>query len=500
MFQSNFTIDAAIQACNGTLDFIPDTYNKEQIFPNIVSNSNEVTPGALFIAVSGATQDGSKYIPSALEKGAKLIVSTQAADHQLQNLLQQHQAAHIVVAESRHSTAQLAMAFYQYPAEQLKIVGVTGTNGKTTTATLLYRLFTKLGYATGLIGTIENCFGDVVEPSQLTTPGPIALQQMFRRMSDAGCKYVFMEVSSHALDQHRVEGIRFAGAIFTNLTRDHLDYHKDMKQYQDAKKRLFDGLDADAFALINADDKHASYMVQNTAAHIYKYALQSPADYTARIVERDFEGTELNVNGKEVWIKLAGLFNVYNALAVWSTAALLLPQIAEQDIWIAISSLHQATGRFQVIRGNNRTAIVDYAHTPDALNKVLTTIQQLMPPQGRIITVVGAGGNRDAGKRPLMAQEAFSLSRILILTSDNPRNEDPQNIINDMLQGIDAEQQENVLCIVDRKEAIRTALTIAQQQDVVLVAGKGHETYQEIQGVRHHFDDAELIKSLLHIE
>lgn len=497
-YRPSLTIEKAEQALAATVEYCATEFDA-QPFTAISSDSREVMPGGIFVAVSGTNMDGWKFLGKALEAGARLVISSHNTNEKERALFDHYGAAHIKVEDTRLATAMLAGAFYNFPAKSLQIIAVTGTNGKTTTATLLYRLFTSLGFRCGLIGTVENRISHTVAPSSLTTPDPIALQQLMRQMVDADCQYLFMEVSSHALEQHRVEGLQFSGALFTNLTRDHLDYHGDMLHYQRAKKKLFDGLEATAFALINADEKHSDFMVQNCSAKTYTYALQTKATFSARIVEKDLEGTELLLNGKSVWVRLTGIFNIYNVLAVWGAANLLLPHYNKEKLLCALSRLNHAPGRFEVLRSQQCTAIVDYAHTPDALSKVLSTIAEIISAEGRIITVVGAGGERDKGKRPLMAREAFSGSDLLLLTSDNPRREEPQDIIDDMLAGFTAEERRKVLSIVDRREAIRTAITIANPADVVLVAGKGHEDYQEINGVRRHFDDREVIREVLNL-
>lgn len=463
----------------------------------IATDSRKVVPQGLFIAVNGATEDGWKYVQSALEKGAKLILGEKELDTTEESLLNSYNAAYMQIEDSRSATSLAAPIFYGFPSQSLRIVAVTGTNGKTTTTTLLHQLFTDLGYRCGLIGTIENRIADVVEPARLTTPDAISLQELFYRMKEAGCTFVFMEVSSHALAQHRTDGIAFEGAIFTNLTRDHLDYHGDMLHYQKAKKRLFDALSAESFALVNLDDKASSFMLQNCKAKAYTYALKSHSDFYAKVLEKDFEGTELILEGTPVWVRLTGQFNMYNLLSVWGAARLLLPNLEKTKLLATISQLDHAKGRFEVIRGSQCTAVVDYAHTPDALIKVLDTIADVASPSTKIFVVVGAGGDRDKGKRPIMAKEAYKRCDQLILTTDNPRYEDPEEILKDMKEGLTADEQLHTLFITNRREAIRTAILMASPKDVVLVAGKGHETYQEVKGVRHHFDDSEEIKQII---
>ena len=374
----------------------------------------------------------------------------------------------------------------------MQLVGVTGTNGKTTIATLLYNLFRKLGYKCGLLSTVCNYIEDEAVPADHTTPDPIALNYLLSRMVEAGCEYVFMECSSHAIAQKRIAGLHFAGGIFTNLTRDHLDYHKTFENYRDAKKAFFDSLPKTSFAITNADDKNGMYMVQNTKATVKTYSTRSLADFKARIIECHFEGMYLEIDGREVGVRFIGKFNVSNLLAVYGASVMLKQQ--PEDVLLALSTLHSVSGRLEPIYSpEGFTCIVDYAHTPDALENVLLAIHDVLNGKGKVITVCGAGGNRDKGKRPLMAQEAIKQSDKVILTSDNPRFEDPQDILNDMKEGLNNAQLKKTLTIVDRKEAIRTACSLAQKGDVVLVAGKGHEDYQEINGVKHHFNDKEVL-------
>ncbi|MBQ7683295.1 MAG: UDP-N-acetylmuramoyl-L-alanyl-D-glutamate--2,6-diaminopimelate ligase, partial [Bacteroidaceae bacterium] len=387
----------------------------------------------------------------------------------------------------------LATQFYGNPTSRLKLVGVTGTNGKTTIATLLYHMFRRMGYKCGLCSTVCNYIDGKAVPTEVTTPDPITLNRLLGQMADEGCQYAFMEVSSHSVAQKRIAGLTFAGGIFTNLTRDHMDYHKTFENYRDAKKAFFDALPKHAFAITNADDKNGMIMVQNTRATVKTYSLRSAADYKARILEESFEGMNLEMDGREVSVQFVGRFNVSNLLAVYATALML--GVEQEETLILLSVMKPVNGRFETIRSREGvTAIVDYAHTPDALANVLSTINEVLRHRGQCWTVCGAGGNRDKGKRPLMAQEAVRNSDRVIITSDNPRNEDPQEIINDMLAGLSEDERRHVLSIVDRREAIRTACMMAQPGDVVLVAGKGHEDYQIIQGVKHHFDDHEIIK------
>ena len=389
----------------------------------------------------------------------------------------------------------MATAFYGYPSRKLKLVGVTGTNGKTTIATLLYNMFTRLGYKCGLLSTVCNYVVDEAIPADHTTPDPIELNALLARMVEAGCSYAFMECSSHAIAQKRIGGLTFAGGLFTNLTRDHLDYHKTFENYRDAKKAFFDNLPKEAFAVTNADDKNGMVMVQNTKAKVKTYSTRTMADFKGRIIECHFEGMYLDIDGHEVGVHFIGKFNVSNLLAVYA-AAVLLGQKPE-DVLVTLSTLHSVNGRLEPIHApEGYTAIIDYAHTPDALENVLAAIHEVLDGKGHVITVCGAGGNRDKGKRPLMAQEAVKQSDKVIITSDNPRFEEPQDIINDMLAGLNAQQMKKVITIVDRREAIRTACMMAQKGDVVLIAGKGHENYQDVKGVKHHFDDHEVVKEM----
>ena len=390
----------------------------------------------------------------------------------------------------------VATVFYGEPSLHLKLVGVTGTNGKTTIATLLYNMFRKFGHKCGLLSTVCNYIEGEAIPADHTTPDPIELNKLLHQMVEAGCEYAFMECSSHAIAQKRIGGLKFAGGLFTNLTRDHLDYHKTFENYRDAKKAFFDGLSKDAFAITNADDKNGSVMVQNCKAQVKTYSVQRMADFRARIIECHFEGMYLEINGQEVGVQFIGKFNVSNLLAVYGAAIMLGKK--PEDILVVLSTLKSVAGRLEPIRSEEGvTAVVDYAHTPDALENVLNAIHEVMEgKQGKIITVCGAGGNRDKGKRPLMAQEAVKQSDRVIITSDNPRFEEPQDIINDMLAGLDQKQMKKVVSIVDRKEAIRTACMMAEKGDVILIAGKGHEDYQEIKGVKHHFDDREVVREI----
>ena len=453
----------------------------------ITEDSRAVTAGTLFVALRGTQADGHRFIPSAIEAGSRAIV--------LETLPEEPQegVAYIVVPSSSEVLGLLSSALHGHPSRQLTVVGVTGTNGKTTIATLLFRLFRALGYRCGLLSTVCNYIEDEAISATHTTPSAPELQALLGRMRDAGCTHVFMEVSSHALAQHRVAGLHFRGGIFTNLTRDHLDYHGSVQEYLRAKKSFFDGLGKEAFALTNVDDKNGLVMLQNTRAEKYSYALRSSADYRAEILEQYPYGTQIRIGGREVLVRLVGEFNIYNLLAVYGAALLL--GVAKEDVLIQLSQLTAVDGRFQSFISEKRgyIAIVDYAHTPDALANVLETIQELKARKAEVICVVGCGGDRDRGKRPIMAQEAARRSDRVILTSDNPRSEDPQAIIAEMKAGLSPEDLSRTLSITDRAEAIRTATMLAKAGDIILIAGKGHETYQEIAGVRHHFDDREIL-------
>lgn len=454
----------------------------------ITEDSRAVTAGTLFVALRGTQADGHRFIPSAIEAGSRAIV-LEVLPEELQEGV-----AYIVVPSSSEVLGLLSSALHGHPSRQLTVVGVTGTNGKTTIATLLFRLFRALGYRCGLLSTVCNYIEDEAISATHTTPSAPELQALLGRMRDAGCTHVFMEVSSHALAQHRVAGLHFRGGIFTNLTRDHLDYHGSVQEYLRAKKSFFDGLGKEAFALTNVDDKNGLVMLQNTRAEKYSYALRSAADYRAEVLEQYPYGTQIRIDGREVLVRLVGEFNIYNLLAVYGAALLL--GVAKEDVLIQLSQLTAVDGRFQSFISEKRgyIAIVDYAHTPDALANVLETIQELKGRKAEVICVVGCGGDRDRGKRPIMAQEAARRSDRVILTSDNPRSEDPQAIIAEMKAGLSPEDLSRTLSITDRAEAIRTATMLAKAGDIILIAGKGHETYQEIAGVRHHFDDREILQ------
>ena len=456
-------------------------------------DSRKIEPGHLFVAVKGTQTDGHAYIDKAIEKGAAAIVCETLPENLREDI------TYIKVEDTEDCIGKLATNFYGNPTSKLELIGVTGTNGKTTIATLLYNMFRKFGYKVGLISTVCNYIDDEAIPTEHTTPDPITLNRLLGRMADEGCKYAFMEVSSHSVAQKRIGGLKFAGGIFTNLTRDHLDYHQTVDNYLKAKKTFFDNLPKSAFALTNLDDKNGMVMVQNTKAKVCTYSLRTISDFKGKVLEDGFEGMLLDINQVEVNVQFIGRFNASNLLAVHGAACLLGKK--PEDVLLALSLLRPVSGRFDALRSpRGYSAIVDYAHTPDALVNVLSTIQEVLNGRGSIITVVGAGGNRDKGKRPIMAQEAVKRSDRVIITSDNPRFEEPQDIINDMLAGLSKEDMRKVLSIVDRKEAIKTACMLAQPGDAILVAGKGHENYQDIKGVKYHFDDKEVIKEIMENE
>ncbi|MBP7359785.1 MAG: UDP-N-acetylmuramoyl-L-alanyl-D-glutamate--2,6-diaminopimelate ligase [Prevotella sp.] len=452
-------------------------------------DSRRIESGHLFVAIKGTQVDGHKFISKAITLGAKAILCEDMPKEKTDNV------TYIKVESTEDSVGKVATLFYGDPSSKLKLVGVTGTNGKTTIATLLYNMFRKFGHKCGLLSTVCNYIDGEAIPADHTTPDPIELNLLLSKMVEKGCEYAFMECSSHAIAQKRIGGLKFVGGIFTNLTRDHLDYHKTFENYRDAKKAFFDGLPKNAFAITNADDKNGMVMVQNTKATIKTYSTRTIADFKAKLLECHFEGMYLDINGKEVGVQFIGKFNVSNLLAVYGTAVMLGKN--PEDILLVLSTLKSVSGRLEPISSpNGFTAIVDYAHTPDALENVLNAIHEVLNGNGNVITVCGAGGNRDKGKRPLMAQEAVKQSDKVIITSDNPRLEEPQDIINDMLAGLNSQQMKKVISIVDRKEAIRTACMLAQKGDVILVAGKGHEDYQDIKGVKHHFDDKEILHEI----
>ena len=471
------------------VDTLSITGDVEVEITGVNIDSRRIEKGHLFVAIPGTVTDGHKFIPKAIELGATAVLCEKMPEEQIPEV------TYVQVASTEDAVGKVATLFYGDPSRKLKLVGVTGTNGKTTIATLLYNMFRKFGHKCGLLSTVCNYIEDEAIPSDHTTPDPIELNRLLAQMVDAGCEYAFMECSSHAIAQKRLGGLKFAGGLFTNLTRDHLDYHKTFENYRDAKKAFFDGLDKDAFAITNADDKNGQIMVQNCKAQVKTYSTRTMADFKAKIIECHFEGMYLDINGKEVGVQFIGKFNVSNLLAVYGAAVMLGKK--PEDILLILSTLKSVNGRLEPIHSpEGYTAIVDYAHTPDALENVLNAIHEVLNGKGKVITVCGAGGNRDKGKRPLMAQEAVKQSDKVIITSDNPRFEEPQDIINDMLAGLDQKQMKKVVSIVDRREAIRTACMLAEKGDVILIAGKGHEDYQEIKGVKHHFDDKEVVKDI----
>ena len=469
-----------------TLQIIGDP---ERNIESLQSDSRLVEKNGMFVAVHGTTTDGHKYIPMVASTHVGAIVCEELPSQLVNGI------TYIQVADTAEALGKLASAWYGHPSSKLKLVGVTGTNGKTTTATLLYEMARLEGYKAGLLSTVCNYVDGRAVPATHTTPDPLPLNQLLAEMVEAGCDYAFMEVSSHAAHQKRIAGLKFKGGIFSNLTRDHLDYHGTVENYRDAKKMFFDSLPADAFALVNADDKSGLYMTQNTKAKVYTYSLRTDADFRTKVIETRLDGTLLSFNGHEVEVNFTGRFNAYNLTAVFGGS--ILTGFPEEEVLVNMSRLVPVAGRFQTFRSADRrvTAIVDYAHTPDALVNVLDTIREIVGPDGIVTTVVGAGGNRDHGKRPMMAREAACRSDRLILTSDNPRDENPEDIINDMKKGLMPQELRHTLCITDRREAIRTALQTAEPGSVVLIAGKGHEPYQEVKGVRHHFDDREEVQN-----
>ena len=457
-------------------------------------DSRQIARGHLFIAMRGTQSDGHTFITKAIENGAIGILC-----EELPTNMQEYPEVTFVQVENTEEIAGIvATRFYGNPTDKLKLVGVTGTNGKTTIATLLYQMFRKMGHKVGLVSTVCNYIDGESIPATHTTPDPITLNKLLGEMAETGCDYAFMEVSSHSAAQHRIAGLNFVGGIFTNLTRDHLDYHQTVENYLKAKKMFFDNLPANAFVVTNLDDKNGLVMTQNTKAAVRTYSQRTLCDFKGRILEDHFEGMLIDFNGYETAVPFVGKFNASNLLAVFGTAIMLGKE--PEEVLRVLSSLKPVSGRFETIRSpKGYTVIVDYAHTPDAIANVLNAIQEVLNGRGKITTVVGAGGNRDKGKRPLMAQEAVKRSNRVIITSDNPRFEEPTNIINDMLAGITEEQRQRVLAITDRREAIRTACMMANQGDVILIAGKGHENYQDVKGVKHHFDDKEEARKIMGI-
>ncbi len=469
---------------------VTEIYGNTDVAINAIQfDSRKVQPDDVFVAVKGVHADGHLYIDKAIEQGAAVVVCETMPEIKVDPVV------YVQVENGQAATGLLAAAYYGNPSDNLKVVGVTGTNGKTTIATLLYKTFVSLGYKAGLISTIKYYIGEQEFPASHTTPDALQIQSLMAGMVEAGCEYCFMEVSSHAVHQERIAGIRFAGGIFTNLTHDHLDYHHTFAEYLKAKKAFFDKLPREAFALTNVDDKNGSVMLQNTVALRQSYSLRGLADFHCKILEKHFDGMLLSVDGQEVWTHFTGVFNASNLMAVYGAARLLGEN--QDDLLRILSELRPVAGRFEIIRSpEGKYAVVDYAHTPDALKNVLSGITEIRTGNEQLITVVGAGGDRDRTKRPKMAWEAASLSDKVILTSDNPRSEEPSAIIAEMMSGVEAHQKSRVLSIENRKEAIRTACMLAQPGDIILVAGKGHEDYQEIKGVKYHFDDKEVINEI----
>ncbi len=460
----------------------------EKIVLGIDFDSRNVKPGYIFVAQPGVISDGHKFIGKAIENGASIVVCEQLPDEL------QSDITFVKVDDSNEVLGKLASAFYGFPSKKMKVVGVTGTNGKTSIATLLYKMFLQLGYKTGLLSTISYRINNREETASHTTPNALKIQQMFAEMAAEGCQYCFMEVSSHAVHQKRIAGIEFAGGIFTNITHDHLDYHKTFAEYIKAKKAFFDGLPKESFAVTNIDDKNGLVMVQNTAAGKITFSNRSVADFKCKVIENHFDGMLLNMDGSEIWTRFVGKFNASNLLAVYTTAIQLGQN--KEEVLKVISDLHPVQGRFETVRSlDGKLAIIDYAHTPDALKNVLGAITEIRTRNEQVITVVGAGGDRDKTKRPEMANEAVLASDKVILTSDNPRTEEPAQIIKDMEAGVAAKYRNKVVSIENRREAIKTAAMLAKPGDIILIAGKGHENYQEVNGVKHHFDDKEEIEN-----
>ncbi len=463
--------------------------NTASLVHAVYFDSRKAQSESLFVAVRGVTHDAHRFIPQVIEAGCTNIVC-----EKIENPLPH--VNYIVVENSAKALGIIASNFYDNPSQALKLVGITGTNGKTTTATLLYELFQSLGYSCGKITTVENAIAGEIIPSTHTTPDAVSLNALLASMRDAGCDYCFMEVSSHAVDQERIAGLQFTGAVFTNLTHDHLDYHLTFRDYLNAKKKFFDNLSSSAFSLTNKDDKNGLVMLQNTKSKQHTYALRSLADFKVKIIENQLSGLVLNIDGAELWTRLIGHFNAYNLLAVYATAVLLGQN--KEEILLAISRLGSVNGRFEyVVSPSGVTIIVDYAHTPDALLNVLQTVDSIRTKNEQVFTVIGCGGDRDKEKRPKMAAVACDFSDKVILTSDNPRSENPDDIINDMMEGVGGHHFKKTTKITDRYEAIKAALSQAYSGDIILVAGKGHETYQEIQGVKHDFDDKKVIQELI---
>ena len=454
----------------------------------IVFDSRKANENSIFVAIKGTAVDGHDFISPVIEKGCKIIVAEQEVEVSDEVTL-------IVTDNTQKALAIMATNFYDHPSAKLKLVGVTGTNGKTTTTTLLFNLFSKLGHKCGLLSTVVNKIGDKDIVATHTTPDPVALNELLNQMVEEGCSHCFMEVSSHAVHQHRITGLKFTGGVFTNITHDHLDYHKTFQEYIRVKKTFFDNLPADAFSLVNVDDKNGMVMLQNTKASKYSFALKSPADFKVKVLENQFSGLVLNLCGTEVWSRLIGDFNAYNLVAVYAVSELLGED--KLEVLTVLSNLESVEGRFQYTTSDKGiTAIVDYAHTPDALENVLKTIDNIRTKNETVYTVVGCGGDRDKAKRPKMAGIACEMSDKVIITSDNPRSEDPKVIIEEMMEGVEGLHFKKTLSIEDREQAIKTAVSMAEKGDIILIAGKGHEKYQEIKGVKHHFDDMETVTNL----
>ncbi len=488
MAKNKNTMAKKISEIVAELDGISVIGDVQSMVSSIELDSRKCNNGVLFVAQKGVSADGHDYIPKVFEQGCRAVLCEKMP-------VQYPSDAVIVVCPDTHlALGIVASAFYDHPSRQMKLVGVTGTNGKTTTATLLYRLMMKLGHKAGLFSTVANYIGDAKEDAKQTTPDAITLNRMMSQMVEQGCKYCFMEVSSHSVVQHRISGLDFDGAIFSNITHDHLDYHKTFDNYINAKKAFFDGLKKEAFAITNIDDKNGLKMLQNTKATKKTYSLRTLADFKARIIEHSFEGMLIDFDGNEAFMQFVGRFNAYNLLGIYAAAVCL--GFDKNEVLVALSALTPVDGRFETIRSSDgRTAIVDYAHTPDALMNVISTINDIRKPEQQLICVVGCGGDRDKTKRPEMAHEAAIGCTQVVLTSDNPRSEEPEQILADMKAGLTADDMRHTLVIADRHEAIRTALTLAKSGDIVLIAGKGHEPYQEIKGVKHHFDDREEVRN-----
>jgi UDP-N-acetylmuramoyl-L-alanyl-D-glutamate--2,6-diaminopimelate ligase len=461
----------------------------ERAVDSIVFDSRQVVRDSAFVAIAGTQVDGHEYIATAIEKGASVIIGEKLPESLLPGV------TYVQVANSAKALGIMASNFFDNPSEKIKVVAVTGTNGKTTTVTLLHQLYLAMGYSAGLLSTVENKINDTVIPATHTTPDAVSVQALLRKMVDAGCTHCFMEASSHAIVQERIAGLKLTGAVFTNITHDHLDYHGTFDEYIKAKKKLFDELPKDAFALINGDDTRGAVMVQNCKALHQTFAMKSSADFKGKIISNSLEGLELEINNKLIWFRMIGAFNAYNLLGVLGVAVLLGDD--EEEVLRALSGIRGAKGRFDRIAIGGIIAIVDYAHTPDALENVLKTINGVRTGNEQLITVVGCGGNRDRSKRPVMAKIAVGESTKVILTSDNPRHEDPMAILREMQAGIGPTEARKTLTIEDRREAIRTAVMLSQRGDIILIAGKGHEDYQEIQGVKYHFDDSEVVSEIL---